>query len=139
MALVTAVTSSGSEARADGGEGPPPPPPGIRASMQCDRSSEPGRVRCTAEAHVEGARTIAWADVEIVSIPDFATALKGRIGRDDATFKDATTTKWAFGLVAKKNGQGELRARIRVVVCSQPGESRCVPVVVEVRAPVVVG
>lgn len=107
--------------------------------MQCDRSSEPGRVRCTAEVHVEGARTIVWADVEIVAIPDFTTALKGRIGRDDTTFKDATTTKWAFGLVAKKNGQGELKVRIRVVVCSQPGESRCAPVVVEVHAPVVVG
>lgn len=107
--------------------------------MQCDRTSEPGRVRCTVEAHAEGGRTLTWGDVEIVSLPDFTTALKGRIGRDDATFRDATTAKWAFGLVAKKAGQGELRARVRGVVCTPPGESRCAPVVVEARAPVIVG
>jgi len=112
---------------------------GVAASMQCDRASEPGRVRCTVEARVEGGRTLAWADVEIVALPDFATALKGRIGRDDATSRDATTAKWAFGLVAKKAGQGEARARVRTVVCTPPGESRCAPVVSVVRAPVVVG
>lgn len=112
---------------------------GVSASMQCDRASEPGRVRCTVEAHVEGGRTLAWADVEIVALPDFATALKGRIGRDDATSRDATSAKWAFGLVAKKAGQGEVRARVRSVVCTPPGESRCAPVISEVRAPVVVG
>lgn len=122
------------DARADG-----PEPGPLRATMQCDRAGEPGRVRCTVEAHAEGGRTLTWGDVEIIAIPDFTTALKGRIGRDDTTFRDATTTKWAFGLVAKKTGQGELRARVRAVVCTPPGESRCAPAVVEVRAPVIVG
>lgn len=107
--------------------------------MQCDRATEPGRVRCTVEAHVEGGKTMPWADVEIVAVPEFATALKGRIGKDDATARDATSGKWAFGLVAKKNGSGEVRARVRVVVCTPPGENRCAPTVVEVRAPIIVG
>ncbi|MBS2016753.1 MAG: hypothetical protein JST00_27965 [Deltaproteobacteria bacterium] len=133
-ALVVLGALHAEDSRADG-EAPSP----LRAAMQCDRATEPGRVRCTVEAHAEGGRTITWADVEIVAIPDFTTALKGRIGRDDTTFRDPTTSKWAFGLVAKKNGQGELRARVRAVVCPAAGDTRCAPVVVEVRAPVVVG
>ncbi len=113
-----------------------PPDERIVASMACDRTSEPGRVRCTLEARPTGGRTIAWGDVEIVSLPDFATALKGRIGPQDATEHEPASYKWAFGLVAKRAGQGEARARVRVVACE--GE-RCAPVVVEVRAAVVVG
>ena len=46
-----------------------------QASMQCDRSNEPGRVRCTVEVRVDAQHTLAWADVEILSLPDFASAL----------------------------------------------------------------
>ena len=119
----------------------------MQASMQCDRASEPGRVRCTVEARVPAGRTIAWADVEILSLPDFASALKGRIGPQDALSRDATTMKWALGLVARRAGQGEARARVRAVACDAPppgaagGEppTRCVPVIVEVKAQVTVG
>ncbi|MDB4933897.1 MAG: hypothetical protein JWP87_869, partial [Labilithrix sp.] len=89
----------------------------VKASMQCDRASEPGRVRCTVELRIDGGRTIAWADVAIVSLPDFASALKGRIGPQDALARDATSTKWAFALVARRAGQGEARARVRAFVC----------------------
>ena len=119
----------------------------VQSSMQCDRASEPGRVRCTVEARVSGGRTIAWADVEILSLPDFASALKGRIGPQDALSRDATATKWALGLVARRAGQGEVRARVRVVACDAPragapsGEPRthCAPLIVEVKAQVTVG
>ena len=115
--------------------------------MQCDRANEPGRVRCTVEARVSGGRTLAWADVEILSLPDFASALKGRIGPQDALSRDATTTKWGLGLVARRSGQGEVRARVRVVACEAPrpgaasGEprTRCIPLIVEVKAQVTVG
>ena len=108
--------------------------------MQCDHASEPGRVRCTVEVRIEGGRTLAWADVEILSLPDFASALKGRIGPQDALTHDATSTRWALGLVARRAGQGEVRARVRVVACS-PGAtpSRCAPVTVEVSAHLTVG
>lgn len=111
----------------------------VRASMQCDRASEPGRVRCTVEARIEGGRTMAWADVEILALPDFASALKGRIGPQDALTRDATSTKWALGLVARRGGQGEARARVRIVACDAAPAQRCVPVTVEVKATVIVG
>ncbi len=120
----------------------------VHASMQCDRASEPGRVRCTVEARIDGGRTLAWADVEILALPDFASALKGRIGPQDALARDATSTKWALALVARRGGQGEARARVRVVACdaAPPAASggpspspRCNPVVVEVKATVSVG
>jgi hypothetical protein len=120
----------------------------VKASMQCDRASEPGRVRCSVEARIEGGRTIAWADVEILSLPEFASALKGRIGPQDAVARDATSAKWGLGLVARRAGQGEVRARVRIVACEAPRSapsagtqappSRCVPVTVEVKAQVTV-
>jgi len=111
--------------------------PAALASMQCDRASEPGRVRCTVEARVGGGATLAWADVAIVGLPDFATALKGRLAKDDATSRDAASTRWAFGVVARKAGQGDARARVRLVACT--GDGRCTPHVVDVHALLVVG
>lgn len=108
----------------------------VHASMQCDRASERGRVRCTAEVHIDGGRTLSWADVEILALPEFASALKGRIGPRDVLAHDETSTKWALGLVARRAGQGEVRARVRLVACEA---KRCAPVTVEVRAEVVVG
>lgn len=122
-----------------------------KASMQCDRATEPGRVRCTVEARLEGGRTLAWADVEILSLPDFASALKGRIGPGDALSRDKVSTKWALGLVARRAGQGEVRARVRLVACEAPRVEpvdadassatppRCVPVTVNVKAQLTVG
>jgi hypothetical protein len=124
---------AGAEAQADSD---------MKASMQCDRASEPGRVRCSVETRIEGGRTLAWADVELLSLPDFASALKGRIGPQDAVARDATSAKWGLGLVAKRAGQGEVRARVRVVACEAAASSsrppRCAPVTVEVKAQVTV-
>ena len=146
-AYVVALVYMATDARADG-----PVASDVKASMQCDRASEPGRVRCTVEARIEGGRTLAWADVEILSLPDFASALKGRIGPEDALSRDATGTKWALGLVARRSGQGEARARVRIVACEAarigpveadagppPPPPRCAPVTVLVKAQLVVG
>ena len=119
----------------------------VHASMQCDRASEPGRVRCAVDVRLVGGRTIAWADVEILALPEFASALKGRIGPQDALSRDATSTKWALGLVARRAGAGEARARVRVVACdpARPGapanepRTRCTPLLVEVKASLQVG
>jgi hypothetical protein len=146
-ATVTTVTTRARAQNAPDGD--------VKASMQCDRASEPGRVRCTVETRIEGGRTLTWADVEILSLPDFASALKGRIGPQDAVARDDVSAKWALGLVARRAGQGEVRARVRVVACDAPhaggtsgGTSggtaptpppaRCVPVTVEVKAQVTV-
>jgi hypothetical protein len=108
----------------------------VHASMQCDRASEPGRVRCTVELRLDGPRTLSWADVELLALPDFASALKGRIGPQDALARDASGATWALGLVARRAGQGEARARVRLVACEG---RRCAPITVEIRAQVAVG
>ncbi|MBX3193333.1 MAG: hypothetical protein KF819_40500 [Labilithrix sp.] len=133
IAVALAVTLGPVRSRASQ---PDPAAPGVTASMQCDRASEPGRVKCTIEARTDGKKTLSWADAEIVLLPELATALKGRIGPQDATSRDAVSAKWAFGLVARKAGQGEAVARVRAVVCEG---TKCHPVIVPVRAAVVVG
>jgi hypothetical protein len=135
LGVVLAGVGHVSLARAEGA----PPDPELHASMQCDRASEPGRVRCNVEVRIEGGRTLAWADVELLSLPDFASALKGRIGPQDALSRDATSTKWALGLVARRAGQGEAHARVRVVLCAAGSTSRCAPATIDVRAQVTVG
>jgi hypothetical protein len=119
--------------------------PKLTATMQCDRAAEPGRVRCSVEAGTTSDRSISWADVALLELPDFTAALKGRIGPSDATTKDATSQRWAFGLVARRTGQGEARARVRALLCERElttGDAaapRCSPVTVDVKAIVHVG
>lgn len=140
VAVVGFGVSASGEAQA-AGEGE------LTATMQCERAAEPGRVRCTVAASLAAGRALAWGDVEIVALPEFASALKGRIGPQDALARDATSTTWALGLVARKAGQGEVKARVRVVACEpgRPGappsepRARCAPIVVEVRAAITVG
>jgi hypothetical protein len=113
----------------------------VTAVMACDRVVEPGRVKCTVEASVPANRTIAWADVVLVDLPDFATALKGRVGPGDVVLREPSTQRWAFGLVAKRTGEGEARANVRLLVCEAGDASapRCLPALVEVRGRVRVG
>ena len=118
-------------------------PAKLTASMQCDRAVEPGRVKCSVETKVTGDRSIVWADVALVEVPEFTAALKGRIGPGDAVLRDAAHQKWAFGLVARKPGNGEARARVRAVVCepavADAGAPKCAPATIDVRAVVHVG
>ncbi len=112
------------------------PPAFAYASMQCDRSAEPGRVRCTVELRLEGERTLSWADVEIVALPDFAAPLRGRIGPQDALVREATRTTWGLALVARRTGHGSVRARVRFVSCEG---SQCTPASVDIETPLTVG
>jgi hypothetical protein len=138
--LVAGISAGALDARAEEAR--------ATAVMQCERAAEPGRVRCSVEVRTTAPRSIGWADVALVELPDFAAALKGRIGPGDTTARDPTSQKWAFGLVARKAGQGEARARVRVVVCEAAGppadagrapEARCLPMTIDVRASLHVG
>jgi hypothetical protein len=95
----------------------------LTATVQCDRASEPGRVRCTVEARTS--KSLQWADVVLMEVPELAQALKGRLGPADSVSRDNTTERWAFGLVAKKTGEGEAKVRVRAIVCEG---TRCTPV-----------
>ncbi len=139
-ALGAAITTT---ATAGAGEAAAEEPPKLTGSMQCERAAEPGRVKCSVEAKVLGDRSIAWADVALVELPEFTAALKGRIGPTDAVFRDAASQKWAFGLISRKAGNGEARARVRAMVCERgvadAGATKCAATTIDVRAVVHVG
>jgi hypothetical protein len=113
------------------------------ATFQCERVAEPGRVKCGVEIRSTGQGSIVWADVVLVELPELAAALKGRIGPADATARDAMGQRWAFGLVARRTGQGEARVRVRAVICASAdetgGTSGCAPKTLELRTVVQVG
>jgi hypothetical protein len=137
-ALAALAVFGSAEGTASGGE------PDVTATMQCERAPDPGRVRCSVEARARTGRALSWADVAILELPDFASALKGRIGAEGVVARDPSSEKWAFGLVARKTGQGEVRARVRMVVCDALTDGgtpsqRCHPATLDVRATIQVG
>jgi hypothetical protein len=109
------------------------------ATMTCERVNAPGRIKCAVEARVPAARTIAWADVVLIELPEFVTALKGRLGPSDVTAREPAMQAWAYGVVAKKVGEGRARANVRLLVCERVDKPRCVPVALEVQATVRAG
>ncbi len=117
-----------SEARA---EAPSP----LKAQLVCEHIGVAGRVRCDIEAQVDDGR-IAWSDAQILEMPKFAIALKGRIGPDDATVKTPLRWRFAFGVVAKETGSGSISVRVRAVRCR---ENACEALTTTVSAPLVVG
>ena len=83
-----------------------------------------------------GAR-IAWADVVISSTPAFIVPLRGRIAPSEATETHDDVWKFAFAIVAKQRGHGDLVLRVRATVCQ--GDAACHPEEKEVRTVVSVG
>jgi hypothetical protein len=128
-ALCMVVLGAGSSARAD------EPKPAV--ALQCDRATEPGRVRCSVEAKVGAGEAIRWGDVEILETPDFAQPLKGRVGPKEASTREDAAWRWGFALLARRAGTGALKARVRVVVCVE--KSGCTPHTVEAQTTLRVG
>jgi hypothetical protein len=104
--------------------------------MTCERADAPGRVRCEVEARVAPDESISWGDVVLVGTPPFVAALRGRIGPEDATAREAHAWRWALALAIKQRGSGSVQARVRLVVCSG---DRCAPRVLPVDGLVVAG
>lgn len=96
----------------------------------------PGRVRCEADVNAPPGTSLSWVDLQIVETPPFLSALKGRIGPADATLKEKAEWRFSFGLVAKARGSGDVRLRVRAVVCRESG---CQPMTAIAIAPVVSG
>lgn len=111
--------------------------PELLTTVQCDRTSEPGRVRCGVEAKPRAGATLTWADVVVVDVPSFATALRGRVGPDEATAKEPVGYRFALALVAKSTGKGTLHLRVRAVLCTEA--DGCHSVTSEASTEVVVG
>lgn len=107
----------------------------LKAQLVCEHVGVAGRVRCDVEAQVDDGR-IAWSDAQILDMPKFAIALKGRIGPDDATVKTPLRWRFAFGVVAKDTGSGSISMRVRAVRCR---ENVCEALSTTVSAPLEVG
>ena len=108
----------------------------LTALATCPPADAPGRVKCTAEVHVPAGAKIAWADVVISSAPAFVVPLRGRIPPSDATETRDDVWKFAFAIVAKQRGHGDLVLRARATVCQ--GDA-CHPEEKEIRTVVSVG
>ncbi len=112
-------------------------PPLVTVSAQCDRASEPGRVRCGVEVRPTKDEKIAWADVSVVKVPALCTLLRGRTGPLEATAREASGYRFALALVARSTQKSELELRVRAVVCSD--NKGCRTVTVSPTTDVVVG
>lgn len=111
-----------------------PPEPGV--ALRCPPSQGTGRVRCTVEATAASGTTLSWADVVILSVPPFASVLRGRLAPEDAIDQGTERWRWEFALAARNRGRGDVTVRVRGVVCV--GQS-CSPWQHEVTASLVVG
>jgi hypothetical protein len=89
----------------------------LRVTMSCEHVDGPGRVRCEVEARAPAETSITWGDVVLLETPPFVSALRGRIGPREAVVHDPDLWRWALALVARQKGSGDVRARVRLVVC----------------------
>ena len=107
--LFFAVIAVSLEASAD--------PVPLEASMACAPAAGPGRVRCDAEVRAPEGSRVSWADVVILESPPNVAPLKARLAPSDTTESRDASWRWAFAVVAKSHGKGELKARARAVIC----------------------
>jgi hypothetical protein len=76
--------------------------------------------------------------VLVLSAPEFARPLRSRVAKRGALDTDAVDLALAF--VASVPGQGEIRARARVVLCPADGDlGRCQGATEEIATTLVVG
>ncbi len=112
---VGAQPHAGGARDAAGSAAPDAAPP--HATLTCEHVPVPGRVRCEVEARVPSGDSISWGDVVLRSVPPFAAALRGRVGPHDASVREPGLWRWAFALVARGKGAGDVEGQVRVVVC----------------------
>ncbi len=113
LGLTIAVSVPGPYARASSAEAPT-----VVAQVQCDKATEPGRVRCGVDVRPTERQRLVWADVAVVRAPSFSSALRGRVGPGEATARDVAGYRFALALVARINGKGPLVLRVRAVTCA---------------------
>jgi hypothetical protein len=107
----------------------------LRATLVCDQPAAPGRLRCDVEARARQ-RAIRWADVEVIGVAPFIVPLRGRAGPRDAATREDDLWRFSLGLVARERGDGDVRVRVRAVVCNG---GACSPEVAVAAAHVAVG
>jgi hypothetical protein len=118
IVLATASSSSAEE-------------PEMRARLACPAAASPGRVVCVLEVSAASGRLV-WVDALVVQAPAFARPLRSRLVAPVAA-NGSSSLKLA--LVASEPGQGELRVRVRGVLCQEDANGDfCSPSVLPVSA-----
>lgn len=115
-------------------------PAADEARLSCRRESAPGRVLCELEVEVSRGR-LAWADALVERTPEFARALRSRVGPGSATGGTPRRLRLPLALAATATGTGELVVRARYVACEpgSGGRELCAPRARTVSARVEVG
>jgi hypothetical protein len=106
----------------------------VKTAIICEQPAAPGRFHCDVEVRARDGR-LAWADVEVGSLPDFILPLRGRLGPRDASIHEPGVYRWSVGFVARARQTGDLALLVRAVVCQG---ADCVPVTSSVSAEVAV-
>ena len=88
------------------------------ARLSCRPEAGPGRVLCELEVEARSA-SLAWADGLVVRSPEFASPLRSRVGKSQASAKTPTRLRLPIALAATGTGQGTLEVAARWVVCQQ--------------------
>ncbi len=93
------------------------PPAPASARLSCRPEAGPGRVLCELEVEARGALRLSWADGLVVHSPEFASPLRSRVGKSQASAKTPARLRLPIALAATSAGEGQLEVSARWVVC----------------------
>jgi hypothetical protein len=116
----------------------PAGPPGLSVRLECQRRPTPGRVLCEAELELASG-LLRWADVLVVSAPEFARPLRSRVGPSALFMKTEQRQRLQLALAATEIGQGTLTIRARAVFCPEASGRDCRALIQDTEARVAVG
>ena len=113
-------------------------PPELSVRLECQRRPTPGRVLCEAELELASG-LLRWADVLVVSAPEFARPLRSRVGPSALFMKTEQRQRLQLALAATEIGQGTLKIRARAVFCPDATGRDCRALLRDTEARVAVG
>ena len=113
-------------------------PPELSVRLECQRRPTPGRVLCEAELELASG-LLRWADVLVVSAPEFARPLRSRVGPSALFMKTERRQRLQLALAATEPGQGTLKIRARAVFCPDATGRDCRALLHDTEARVAVG
>jgi hypothetical protein len=105
-------------------------PERLGVELSCAEVRAPGRLLCRVVLSLlakDSAETLAWADALVTRAPGFARPLRARIGFSQSSEHDAEHVVLPLALVAAAPGKGELRVKVRAVVCPKRPDLACTP------------
>lgn len=111
LALVAGALAAASPTQAEDAKAP------VDVTASCEHRAAKGRVLCDVELEVTSGR-IAWADVVVLGVPQFAAPLRSRVGVADARTRTERRVRIPVAFVATALGRGSVSVRGRAVVCT---------------------